>query len=113
MRLRSWNMQMAGRRVALLQPALDIYYLRFWTDNAPNVSSPGALQSRPAFLAESTNVERQLGINYLTRLSLAESFYPSCISATIIHMLLSADYSDETAAENYGQILFPLAMSSF
>lgn len=91
MRLRSWNMQTAGWRVALLQPALDIYYLHFWTDNAPNVSLPGALQSRPAFLAESTNVERQLGINYLMWFSLVESFYPSCVSATIIHMLLSSD----------------------
>lgn len=84
-----------GRMESSTFPAtLDIYYLRFWTDNAPNVSLPEALQSRPAFLAESTNVERQLGINYLMGFSLVESFHPSCISATIIHMLLSSDSSD-------------------
>lgn len=76
---------------ALFQPALDIYYLLFRTDNAPNVSLPEALQSQPAFLAESTNVERQLGINYLMWFPLVESFCPSCVSATIIHMLLSSD----------------------
>lgn len=51
MRLRSWNMQMAGWRVALSQPSLDIYYLHFRTDNAPNVSLPEALQSRPGFFS--------------------------------------------------------------
>lgn len=84
-----------GRMESSTFPAtLDIYYLHFWTDNAPNVSLPEALQSRLAFLAESTNVERQLGINYLMGFSLVESFHPSCISATIIHMLLSSDSSD-------------------
>lgn len=72
----------------------DIYYLHFWTDNAPNVSLPGALQSRLAFSAESTNVERQLGINYLLWFSLVASFHPSCISAAIIRMSLAPDYSD-------------------
>lgn len=67
---------MARWRAALFQHTLGIYYPDFRTDNAPNVSVPGALQSWLAFLAESTNVERQLGINYLMRSSLVESFLP-------------------------------------